>query len=356
VKAAPRSVYARLLAEPRRFRFDAAARILSRIARTSDLTQAVRFRTPPGLAYPAAEVSAVDQAPHQRPFPVTTPVMGLTGAAGVLPRPYTEMLTQTLRRHSAALHDFLDGLSHGFVAFFARAGVKYRLSRSAETAAQAEPPRPDPISEALLALTGYATPHLIERLRVGASPLLHYAGLFTSRPRSAEKLAAMVSDWLGGQVEVVQFVGSWLPIPPDQRTTLARGLSPGSWNRLGVDASIGVRAWDLQSSIILRVSPLDRAAFERLLPDRPDAQQLVSLVRAFLGFEIGFAINPVLAASEVPRLGLGTGGSAPPRLGWNTWVEPPKIPMIPLRRVDAADAVFSAQLIEAEERSARDAN
>ena len=30
----------------------------------------------------------------------------------------------------------------------------------------------------LLALTGYGTPHLTDRLAVGTEPLLHYAGLF----------------------------------------------------------------------------------------------------------------------------------------------------------------------------------
>jgi type VI secretion system protein ImpH len=78
-------------------------------------------------------------------------------------------------------------------------------------------------------------------------------------------------------------------------------------------------------------------------------QRLVSLVRAFLGFEIAFAINPVLAGPEVPPLRLDRGADPPPRLGWNSWIPAPEGPPLGLRRADAADALFEAEIVEAEE-------
>ena len=346
---AARSPYAWLLAEPRRFRFDAAVRILTRAAKTSDPAEAVRFRSSPGLAYPAAEVAAIVPPADGRSPQLTTSVIGLVGAAGVLPRLYTEALTTTLRNRSRALHDFVDLLSHRIVGMFARAGIKYRLNRAAETETIADTPGAGQVTEALLAFTGFATPHLVPRLRVGSDPLLHYAGLFATRPRSAEKLAALVSDWLGRKVEVVQFAGAWLELPPDQRSSLARGRHPGQWNGLGVDAAIGVRAWDPQSRIVLRVGPLDLKAFTTLLPDRPGLQRLVALVRAFLGFETAFAVNPVLAGPEVPPLLLDMAADPAPRLGWNTWVPGPESPVPGIRRPDAAEALFEAEIVEAEE-------
>ena len=114
-----------------------------------------------------------------------------------------------------------------------------------------------------------------------------------------------------------------------------------------------MRAWDLQARIILRIGPLDRAAFEALLPDRPALQRLVSLVRAFLGFEIGFAVNPVLAGPEVPPLRLDPQAPSPTRLGWNSWIPAPEGPPSGMRRPDANDALFEAERIEAEELAGR---
>lgn len=349
----PKSAYRALVDDPQRFHFDAAVRILARMAATADPTEAARFRSAPGLAYPASEVAAVSPASNGSLPELTTPAIGLTGAAGVLPRMYTEVLTGTLRGRSPALHDFLDMLSDRIVAMFAGAGVKYRLNRSAETAVAAGRPEQDRVGEALLAFTGFATPHLAKRLAVGVEPLLHYSGFFAGRPRSAERLTALVSDWLGRKVEVVQFAGAWLPLPVDQRSSMPLGRRPGTWNRLGVDAAIGVRAWDAQARVILRIGPLDYASFATLLPDHRGLQRLVSLVRAFLGYETAFAVNPVLAGPEVPTLRLDAGADPAPRLGWNTWMPSPVPPVGGIAPRDADDAVFEAETVEAEELAGR---
>ncbi len=313
MKRAP-SAWARLLREPRRFSFDAALRLLMHRARSADPAEAGRFRSIPRAAFERAEVTTVTERPGQPPE-VGIALFGLLGLSGVTPRLYTELAGQ--RGRNAGLHAFIDLLAQRMVAAFAAAGTKYRLHRARETAALAGPPLPDKAGTALLALTGHGTPGLVERLRVEPDALLHYAGLLAMRPRSADRLAAMLSDWLGRPVVVVEFAGSWLALPPEQRSALGRGLQPGSWNRLGVDAAIGVRSWDAQARIILRIGPLDRAAFEALLPDRPGHARLVSLVRAFLGLETAFAINLVLAReASFPALLAAESGS---RLGWNCW-------------------------------------
>lgn len=330
-----------LAAQPRRFAFDAAVRVLSRARRVEDPADAVRFRTPVGLAYPAADVLEVDA---RGPEPeVTVGVMGLTGPSGVLPRAYSEVVVQTRRNRSLALHRFLDMLGHRFVAFFARAAVKYRPARAAEVMALRDPAAPDPVAQVLLALTGYGTAGLTPRLLTGSDPILHYAGLFAMRPHSAERLGVLLSDWLGMEVEVIEFAGAWLPLPPDQRTRIGAN---GQFSRLSGDAAAGVRAWDPQARIVLRIGPLDRTGFQRMLPDRPALHKLVALVRAYVGFELGFAVNPVLAAQEIPPLRMDSTADPPPRLGWNTWIPSPG-PTV-LRRRDAADAVFEAEVIEAQ--------
>jgi type VI secretion system protein ImpH len=339
------SVLARLLREPRRYRFDAMVRVLMRAALKDDPGAAIRFRTPPGLAFPATEVQEVCDGGIR--LDATIGLMGLTGPSGVLPRYYSEIVSQTLRGGSTALHQFLDMLGERFVAFFAMAAIKYRPAREADVAHLRAEQAPDAISQVLLSLTGYGTPHITPRIAAGFDPLLHYAGLFAMRPRSADRLGAMLSDWLGRQVQVIEFAGAWLRLPPDQRSRIG---TQGAFCLLGIDAAVGVRAWSPEARMLLRVGPLGRGDFQRMLPNGETLLRLVSLVRAFVGPELGFVINPVLAASDVFRsdeagaMRLAGVAPIPPRLGWNTW--------LPIdsgsfrRRSDASDAVFDADMIE----------
>jgi type VI secretion system protein ImpH len=348
----------RLATDPHRFGFDAGIRVLLHAARTTDPSSVVRFRSVSGLAYPPADILGLTLKEEGTPPDLVVSVMGLTGPSGVLPRSYSESVNTTLRNRSDSLRDFLDMLSHRMLALFASAGTKYRPNRISEIgllSGQTAEGREDPLTGALLALTGYGTPHLADRMAAGREPLMHYAGLLTTQPRSAERLRALVSDWLGRPVEVVQFVGAWLPLPPDQRTRLSgRGIA-GQFNRLGFapdpvgaesvrdEAAIGVRAWDVQAGVVLRIGPLDRESFTALLPDRPMLERLVALVRAYLGFATGFAINPVATAAAVPDLQLRAAADPPPRLGWNTWLT-----ASPGSRLkDGAEAVFEADVIEA---------
>ncbi len=343
----------RLAREPRRFRFDAAVRLILDALGSADPT-AIRFRTLAGLAYPPAEVMAYAPAADGEPPRLTVAHMGLVGPMGVLPRFYTEILDETLRNRSMALQDFLDLLAAPMIAAFAAAGSKYRLHRSAERARLAGASDQGPVSAALLAFTGYSIARLADRLTVGAAPLMHYGGLFAERVRSAERLAALASDWLGRPVEVVQFAGGWLSLPVSERTRLSARAGSAGWNRLGRDAAIGVRAWSPEARVVLRIGPLDRRAFEALLPDRPALRRFVSLIRAFLGFETGFAVNLVLTRSEVPALKLDAAAAPPPRLGWNTWL-PEGLPagstvVSPgsAARGPAAEPLFTAEVVEAD--------
>ena len=239
-------------------------------------------------------------------------------------------------------------MAQRFITAFARAGIKYRLHRSAETALLEDMPE-EPIGAALLAFTGFGTAHLAERLPAGSDVLRHYAGFLAAWPRSADRLANMISDYLGRRADVIEFAGAWLTLPPDQQSRLPRGRLPGAFHELGVNAAIGTRAWDQQARFVVRVGPLNRREFEELLPDQKRLGELVSLIRAYVGWEADFAINLVLAAPEIPPLRLaGAGGGAAPRLGWTSWLPSQTTN---LRGQDSADeAIFSATLVEALQR------
>lgn len=332
------SLFARLLALPRRFRFDAAIRVLMHERRRADPGEAVRFRTSPGLAYPPADILAITPGENGHPPEATVGLGGLTGPSGVLPRFYTEQVVQQLRLGARGLHVFLDMLGHRMLAAFAVAGIKYRPHRAAERAALGGVA--DPHRDALLALVGEAGVGEAgvgqPRPRDEQDALLHYAGLFAAWPRSAERLQALLSDWLGRPVTVEQFTGAWLALPPAERTRLPKRRDAGAFARLDRDAAIGVRAWDAQARVVLCIGPLKLADFHELLPDRRSAGRLVAFARAFLGSAAVFAVNPVLARREVPDCRLGTGT----RLGWDSWL-PARA-----READLTDALFDAAAIE----------
>ena len=334
-----RSALDRLAGEPRRFGFDAAVRLLLLAAHNPDPAAIVRFRSVASLAQPPADVLSIGGGRANGPPQLVTTVMGLVGTSGVLPRGYTEVVNTATRGGSRSLHEFLDMLSHRFVAQFAQAGTKYRLHRAAEMAGLRPGSGTDPVSEALLALTGYVNGAMVDRLAAGPEPLVHYAGFFAMRPRSADRLAALASDWCGRPVEVVQFAGAWLTLPADQQSMLRQGVFAGRFDQLGVDATIGVRAWNAQARVVLRIGPLNLHAFRALLPHQPALRRLVSLVRSFVGFETGFAVNPVLEAEAVPPLPLGAAGT---RLGWDSW-----LPSHGTRRTNGTEALFEAEVVEA---------
>lgn len=343
--ARPRSLLQNLLDVPSRFSFDAAVAVMMRASGQGDPGAAIRFQAPPGLAFAPADVLAVQPTPGG--FRATLGMSGLTGPAGVLPRPYTQAVNTEQRQRSTALASFLDVLAQRPVAQFAGAAIKYRPHRAADAAALGSPgagsPPQDGLRDGLLALTGYADSGLLGRLEAGADPLLFYAGAFAARPRSADRLAATLSDWLGQPVEVEQFAGTWLELGRDQMTALPKG-GVGQFNQLGKDAAAGARAWDVQSRVVLRVGPVGLAEFKALSPGGALLSQLASLARSYLGDEVGFAFNPVLAARDVPQPALGP--DAPCHLGWTSW-----LPVSGGRRRDAADAKFTAGQAEQARRT-----
>ena len=327
---ARRTLLETVLAEPERFEFDAAVAVLTQAAARLGATDIpVRFRAATGLGFIAADVAAVEQ--DGAGYTVETGITGLTGPSGVLPRPYTELVNAERRQRSPALAAFLDLLAQRPVAAFAAAGVKYQPHRAARASHGSE----NGLRHALMALAGYGTPHLAPRLAAGEEPLLFYAGVFATHPRSADRLSAIVSDWLDDPVAVEQFSGAWLEIGAEAGSALPRAGRPGQFNQLGVDAAVGTRYWDIQSRVRLRLGPLSWSRFKELAPDQPLFARLSSLVRAYLGPHMGFSINPVLSASEIPRPVLGAGTMS--RLGWNVW-----LPTACPRQADGTEAVFEA--------------
>lgn len=352
------SVVERLRQEPYRFDFFQAVRVLQtearRLARDPRFEKSsligddgdprrepLRFTATASLSFPAAPVTRfVEQSPTAtragRPPPLpfmSVSFLGLTGPSGVLPQHYSETLIRAARAKSPSLRGFFDIFNHRTVSLFYRAWCKYRMAPSYE---ETDGDGTDPVSRILEAVVGLATGRLRHRLAIDDQAVFHYAGLFGGRG-SAVGLERLLSDYFGRTVRVLQFQGRWLPVPEEQRTVLPGKAQPeGAFCRLGVDATIGERSFDVSSNFALALGPLTYDQFASFMPDGEDFKQLVELTRLYVGSDLDFTVELTLAKEEVPACRLSRAGAYRPRLGCNAWLKSEPF------RHDATDAVFTA--------------
>jgi type VI secretion system protein ImpH len=299
----------RLAATPGRFPLDQAVKV----AADGD-PLALRYRTVARLGFPTGEVLA--HRPEQRELVVST--FGLIGPGGVLPRHHTATVAAELRKRSRALHHFVDMLGGRFTGLYVLAGAKYRPTID-----------PAPAERVLAAAAGLETAHLLDRARVEHEVALYHAGHLASRSRSAARLAAMLEEETGSDVQLEEFAGRWVRLPPSERTRLAGGgrgaVAEGQHARLGEGALLGAQSWDAQARFVVRIGPLDRRRFEMLLPGQALHARVAALTRLFVGLDTGFVIAPTLERRGIGRLALGAGsvdavGDGPGRLGWSSWL------------------------------------
>jgi type VI secretion system protein ImpH len=352
--AAPRrrsyaSLIEALRAEPERFDFVQAVRILERAAAQAAAggrfaergtvgsdheprNEALVLRAALELVFPTSEVAGLDDSGAKPELSVT--MLGLHGPSGVLPGHYSQYVLEAQRDKNGALRDFFDLLNHRALSLFARASDKYRLPLSYERGGGASA---DPITAAVLALVGTRPAALQDRQAIDDETLVFYAGAFSQRRPAATVLAAMLSEYFDRPVRIRQFRGRWTELAKAEQTRVgpARREALGRFQQLGVDAVAGARVYDVQGSFRVELGPLDYAAFRGFMPDGPLMAQLVAFTRTYVGPALGFDVRLTLKASEIPPLALSR--SASPRLGWNTWL-PTRGP-----RGDPSDAVFATE-------------
>jgi type VI secretion system protein ImpH len=276
---------------------------------------AVRLGGSMSLAFPATEIAAANLRPDGR-IGLTVTVMGLTGALGVLPAPYTELLQRLARGKDLALRDFLDLFNGRLVQLLYHAHFKYRLPLAYRRSAPRRVRGGGGITDVLLSLLGLGMDGLRDRMGFPDERLLPLAATLARRVRSAPDIAQVLTAVTGWPVEVEQFHGQWLTLPEPEQSRLTAGGAGHA--RLGIDFVAGARIFDVTGSVVLQVGPLCYADFIALLSGGGGARGLVELARFCLGPEIAFLIRAVLRAGEVPPLRLGAA-----RLGWDTWLGEP---------------------------------
>lgn len=337
------SVIESLLAEPQRFRFFQAVRLLERQFAKQEAHGArdgvasyLRFLNSPSLGFPPSELAgamaydkdgqalsdtaaraAAIEAGKLGKIELTPAFFGLLGGQGALPLHYSETLAhrESLSRERGA-RAFFDIFSNRAAALFYGAWKKYRLPLRHES------DRDHHYLPLLLSLAGLGHPSLHDRLAEGGGDVFdesmaHYAAAIRQRPVSAEYMQRVLADYFGVPLRVEQFVGRWYNVPPEHRTMLG-----GAGAVLGVSALAGDRIWQRDMRIRLWVGPLSREAFAGFLPGGERARALEKMLTMLGGMTFEYEVRLLLAKAEVTGsvLGGATAHGEGTRLGWNSFL------------------------------------
>lgn len=367
----PTGVVARLLAEPHRFGFFQAVRVLNRwlskgegVSAGRGLSSKLFFRNNLSLSFPASEIAQFKLTTYEVPLAdgslppkatalmagalgdradiaaaatkalvgttaeeverieMTPAFMSLLGTGGALPIFYSEVIAEREGFHrDTAARSFLDIFQHRAISLFYGAWRKHRLPM------QYEDDDRNRYLPLMLAVAGIGQNALRDRLHgdeggVADDTLAHFAGLLQQRPVSSGVIRQIVAEYFAVPVALDQFIGRWFTLPGDSTSRL------GSANAtLGADAVMGERVWQRDLRMRLTMGPMTRAKLERFLPGGEAALALHELLTLMTGVSLEYEVRLALRANEVQGSRLDDGPTGA-RLGWDSFLvtEPSKRP------------------------------
>ncbi len=312
-RVAQHDLRAALYAEPERFAFVQAVRLLEQLSpngaevgsSTSLRNEPVRFTARNALSFPASEIDGLKPGEGGMPPSLRVAILGLAGIQGPLPRSITEMMLGRIKAGDRAMADFLDVFNHRLIALY------YQVVKAHRPLLESARPEKARLGSAMRAIAG------LGRGAAAADPtLLRFAGILSDQRRPAEGLRRLIEGLLKVRVTVDEFVGEWRNIPPEQQTRI--GPSGGGSQRLGQGAVLGHRAYDQQGTIELVLGPLRLERYIDCLPGGPDFARLESLVPLYCGPALEVRLRLLLDRADRPSAKVSS--STAGRLGRTTWL------------------------------------
>jgi type VI secretion system protein ImpH len=325
-KRQPRaSVIERLLAQPYRFQFGQALRIIDAwlgkdLADMDVLDHCVRFRPRTSMAFPASEIEAIDlrqstsadgqAAPDAGDMPcigITPAFMAMLGSTGVLPGHYTDSVNAADHKSRHGGHSaFFELISHRPTALFYQAWSlsRWNYRRGSSTTLSHLP--------ITLALAGHAS----RRAATPVPPTLPAMHAATMRRHTvtARMLASILGDYFSVPVAVEQFLRKWSRLPAEYQARLG---SPHF--RTDMLLTLGERVFEPGRWVRLSIGPLTKAEFDRWLPDGDCAKALPAVLALFPLEGLRVEVQLVLRAQDILPIRLGGPQSGWPRLGHGTF-------------------------------------
>jgi type VI secretion system protein ImpH len=273
----------------------------------------LRLGQDPSLAFAPSTLTSYRPGTDGRAPRLGVAFFGLFGPNGPLPLHLTDYAHDRLRNSGdRTLVCFADIFHHRMLSLF------YRAWAQAQPSVSFDRPESDRFGEYVASFIGIGTSTLKKRDAAPDIAKLYYSGHFSLQTKNACGLRELLADYFEVPVAIGEFQGSWVEIPEPERLRVGESRATGT---LGVSTIIGSRVWDRQLKFRIVCGRMRLEDYERLLPDSPSFARMKALVRTYIGDELVWDVQLILAREEIPDLELGRSG----RLGWTTWLfsEPP---------------------------------
>jgi type VI secretion system protein ImpH len=305
----------KLAAEPYRFDLFGVLRRLERSRRdrpriadsASRRDDFVVLGENPYLEFPASNIAKADKDEAGR-LRLIVKFLGLLGPQGALPLATTEeaYVWAELGRDDA-FPRFLDIFNHRFIQLFFRAWA------DARPIAQAERPDLDRFAAYLGSFIGVGSAPYQRLGSVPDAEKIAFAGLIAPQAKSASRLRGFIAGLFDADVEIDQFVGTWLAFDAADRTRLGQHHAG-----LGVDAMLGAAIYSVQDKFRVRIFAKNLAEYSRFLPKGDRCEPLADAVFLHIGEQLDWDVELALPAGAVEPLRLGRFGE----LGYTSWMAP----------------------------------
>ena len=299
--------------EPYRFNFFSLLRTMERetpqkprIGDSSTLAEeVVALSQDPFLAFPSANISGMSRTRRGAPR-LHTRFLGMFGPHGALPLHVTEEAHRWFARDPSFAR-FVDIVSTRFLQLF------YRAWADARPIGQAERPANDRFFAFIGSFEGIATPAMRQADAVSDFAKAPFAGLANIQVKSAATLEQFLRGLFGLDLEVQQWIGSWLTFEESERMRLG-----GRQAVMGVNAYLGRRAHTINDRIRVRIRCRDETQYQALLPGGRNFRQLADALFFFCGYRHEIEAELGIQARQAPGVRLGGEG----QLGWTSWIAP----------------------------------
>ncbi len=267
----------------------------------------VKICQQPDVVFAASTVSSVERSTVLGKWVVRQFAFGLFGPNGPLPLHLTDLARARFQTaHDPTLTAFADVFHHRLASLF------YRAWADAEPTVQRDRPNSDRFARYVASLCGIGVKELENRDAVTDAQKLYFVATLGSQAKQPDGLAAFLSHLFDAKVNVIEFVPRWFELDPRDHTKLGNRQSPP----LALGSVLGGRIWEAQFSFQVRIVADNKRQFSFLLPGAPGLERLVAAVRNFIGDELYWRLNLVLAKQAAERLQLGRGH----KLGLSTWL------------------------------------